>query len=80
MWRETKDGLYRQFEFKDFAEAFGFMRRVAELAEARQHHPRWTNEWNRVEIWLCTHDAGDKITPKDRDLAAAIDDVASVSA
>jgi 4a-hydroxytetrahydrobiopterin dehydratase len=75
MWRETEKGLYRQFEFKDFAGAFAFMTKVAQLAEAQQHHPRWTNEWNRVEIWLSTHEAEDSITDKDRMLAAAIDEI-----
>ena len=73
MWQETEQGLYRKFEFKDFKQAFAFMTKVAEIAEKEQHHPRWTNEWNKVEIWLNTHDAGDKITDKDRDLATAID-------
>jgi 4a-hydroxytetrahydrobiopterin dehydratase len=75
MWRETEKGLYRQFEFKDFAGAFAFMTKVAQLAEAQQHHPRWMNEWNRVEIWLSTHEAEDSITDKDRMLAAAIDEI-----
>jgi len=73
MWQETPDGLYKQFEFADFKAAWQFMSEVAALAEAQQHHPRWTNEYNRVEIWLSTHDAGGGITDKDRALAAAID-------
>ncbi len=73
MWQETKEGLYKKFEFKDFKEAFAFMTKVAELAEAQQHHPKWTNEYNRVEIWLSTHDAGDQITDKDYQLAETID-------
>lgn len=76
-WHETKQGLHRQFEFADFAQAFAFMTRVAHIAEGVQHHPRWTNEYNKVEIWLSTHSAGGKITAKDRDLAKAIDEVAS---
>jgi ribonuclease HI len=51
------------------------MRAVAAIAEEQNHHPRWTNEWNRVQIWLSTHEAGDKITDKDRQLADLIDGV-----
>jgi len=75
MWQETPDGLYKEFIFKDFKEAFAFMVKVAELAERHQHHPRWQNEWNKVQIWLLTHDAGDKITDKDRELSGAIDTI-----
>ena len=73
MWQETNNALYRKFTFKDFSEAFAFMTRVALIAETQGHHPRWTNVWNTVEIWLNTHDAGNIITGKDRDLASAID-------
>lgn len=75
MWEETKHGLYKQFNFTDFKEAFAFMTQVAELAERFQHHPRWENEWSVVQIWLITHDSGSSITDKDRQLAAAIDDL-----
>lgn len=73
MWTETNNTLYRKFEFTDFSEAFAFMTRVALEAEKQNHHPLWTNVWNRVEIWLSTHDAGNVVTDKDRQLAAAID-------
>jgi len=73
MWPETDNKLYKSFEFKDFSEAFSFMTRIALLAEKANHHPTWTNTWNKVEIWLNTHDAGDTVTDKDRKLAAAID-------
>jgi len=73
MWQETNNALYRKFRFADFSEAFAFMCRVALAAEKMDHHPRWTNVWNTVEIWLNTHDAGDIITEKDRNLAAIID-------
>lgn len=73
MWKETEGALYRSFEFRDFSQAFAFMVRVALLAESHNHHPTWTNTYNRVEIWLSTHDAGGKITDKDRELANAID-------
>lgn len=73
MWTQTDNQLYRKFEFLDFSEAFAFMTRVALLAEQQQHHPRWSNVWNTVEIWLSTHDAGNVITEKDHQLASAID-------
>ena len=73
MWQESNNQLYREFEFKDFKQAFAFMQAVAAEAEERQHHPRWENEWNKVRIWLSTHDAGNKITDKDRSFAQAID-------
>jgi 4a-hydroxytetrahydrobiopterin dehydratase len=73
MWQETDQKLYRKFQFADFSEAFAFMTRVAMVAEKMNHHPRWTNVWNTVEIWLSTHDAGDVVTEKDRALAHAID-------
>ncbi|RYD55855.1 MAG: pterin-4-alpha-carbinolamine dehydratase [Sphingobacteriales bacterium] len=73
MWTEKDNSLYRRVTFKDFSEAFAFMTRVALLAEQQNHHPRWTNVWNTVEIWLNTHDAGDTVTDKDHKLAAAID-------
>ena len=64
--------------FKDFSEAFAFMTRVALLAEKLNHHPNWSNSWNKVEISLSTHDAGDIVTGKDRELAAAIDELVPV--
>ena len=75
MWKEEKDKLYKKFVFSDFNQAFGFMSRVALLAEKADHHPTWTNTWNTVEIWLSTHDAGNKVTQKDIDLASSIDDL-----
>jgi 4a-hydroxytetrahydrobiopterin dehydratase len=72
-WEEKDNALYRKLTFKDFSEAFAFMTRVALIAEKQDHHPRWTNVWNTVEVWLNTHSEGDKITDKDRKLAAAID-------
>ena len=73
MWSEKDNSLYRKFEFKDFSEAFGFMSRVALVAEKMDHHPKWTNVWNTVEIWLSTHSAGNIVTDKDKKLATAID-------
>lgn len=75
MWTESDNKLYRKFVFENFSAAFAFMTRVAIEAEKANHHPLWTNVWNRVEIWLSTHDAGDIVTEKDRKLAAAIDAV-----
>lgn len=75
MWKEENNKLSRTFEFKDFSEAFAFMTRVAILAEKQQHHPNWSNVWNKVEINLNTHDAGDVVTEKDHKLAAAIDEL-----
>ena len=73
MWTETDNKLYRKFEFADFSEAFAFMTRVAIEAEKMNHHPLWSNVWNKVEIWLSTHDAGDVVTEKDKKLAECID-------
>jgi len=73
MWTEEKNALVRSFRFRNFSEAFAFMTRVAILAEKMDHHPEWTNVYNRVDIRLSTHDAGNTITEKDRLLAAAID-------
>ena len=78
MWSETDNQLNKSFMFKDFSEAFAFMTRVALLAEKLNHHPNWSNSWNKVEISLSTHDAGDIVTGKDRELAAAIDELVPV--
>jgi 4a-hydroxytetrahydrobiopterin dehydratase len=73
MWQETNKGLYKEFQFKNFVEAFNFMLHVAAVAEEVQHHPRGENDYNTVKIWLITHEAGDDITDKDQALADAID-------
>lgn len=73
MWHEKDNQLYRKFEFKDFSQAFAFMTKVALAAEKMDHHPKWTNVYNVVEIWLTTHDAGNTVTFKDRQLANKID-------
>lgn len=73
MWTEEKNALVRSFRFRNFSEAFAFMTRVALLAEKMEHHPEWTNVYNRVDIRLSTDDAGNTVTEKDRMLAAAID-------
>ena len=73
MWQQKDNKLYKKFEFKDFSEAFSFMTRVALAAEKMDHHPKWTNEYNKLEMWLSTHDAGDIVTEKDKKLAKIID-------
>lgn len=73
MWEEKNQTLNQRFVFKNFSEAFSFMTRVALEAEKMDHHPKWTNVYNEVEIWLSTHDAGDVVTEKDRKLAKKID-------
>ena len=77
MWIEEKIQLKKSFAFGDFSEAFAFMTRVALLAEKHNHHPYWTNVYNKVEIFLNTHDAGDIVTEKDHKLAEAIDKLIS---
>lgn len=77
MWKEANNTLNKKFEFKNFSEAFAFMTRVAIEAEKMNHHPLWTNVYNKVEIWLSTHDAGDIVTDKDHQLAAKIDALVS---
>lgn len=79
-WQLVTEGstsrLTRDFVFSSFVQAFGFMSQVALLAEVRDHHPNWSNVYNRVSIELTTHDAGNQVTDKDRDLARAIDTLA----
>lgn len=77
MWNETQGKLERTFRFANFSEAFAFMTRVALEAEKMGHHPEWTNVYNTVTIKLCTHDAGNRVTDKDRKLASAIDALVS---
>jgi len=72
-WKEENNSLTKTFKFKDFTEAFGFMTKVAIVAEKMNHHPTWTNTWNSVSFQLSTHDAGNTVTDLDRKLARAID-------
>jgi 4a-hydroxytetrahydrobiopterin dehydratase len=76
-WDEVdgRDAIAKSFEFKNFNAAFGFMTRVALLAEKQDHHPEWFNVYNRVDITLSTHDAGG-LSDRDIRLAKAIDGVA----
>ena len=73
-WTESADGvaLEKRFTFANFSEAFAFLTRVAMEAEKRNHHPEFTNVWNRVDFRLTTHDAGG-ITEQDRELGSVID-------
>jgi len=73
--QSTPESIRREFRFKDFSQAWGFMTRVALLAEKHDHHPDWSNVWNTVRIVLNTHDAGG-LTHKDVALAQAIDALA----
>jgi len=73
MWTEKNDKLVAEFQFKDFISAFAFMTKVAIIAEKLDHHPYWTNVYNKVAIELSTHDAGNIVTEKDHQLAAEID-------
>ena len=72
IWTEQNNKLVAEFVFEDFSQASAFMTEVAILAERKNHHPDWTNVWNRVTISLSTHDAGNIITEKDRKLADGI--------
>jgi 4a-hydroxytetrahydrobiopterin dehydratase len=73
-WRDVqdRDAIARKFEFRDFNEAFGFMTRVALLAEKMDHHPEWFNVYNRIEVTLSTHDAGG-VTENDVKMAKAME-------
>ena len=76
-WTEAGGALHRTFTCHDFTQAFAFMTEVAFAAEAMSHHPEWSNVYNRVEIKLTTHDAGNTVTDKDRKLATRIDAIFS---
>ena len=69
---DGRDAIARKFEFADFSQAFGFMSRVALMAEKMDHHPEWFNVYNKVEVTLATHDAGG-VTQNDIDMATAMD-------
>jgi len=71
-WTEQNNKLVTEITFEDFSQAWAFMTEVAILAERKNHHPEWTNVWNRVSISLSTHDAGGVITEKDRKMADGI--------
>ena len=71
-WTEKDNKLVGEFVFEDFSQAWAFITEVAILAERKNHHPDWTNVWNRVVITLTTHDEGDIVTEKDRKMADSI--------
>jgi 4a-hydroxytetrahydrobiopterin dehydratase len=75
LWSRDGDRLHRLFKFNDFVEAFGFMSQIAILAEKMDHHPEWSNVYNRVEVHLTTHDA-DGVTQLDFELADHMDRIA----
>jgi 4a-hydroxytetrahydrobiopterin dehydratase len=74
-WEFEDDEISKEFEFNDFSEALGFIVRVGLEAEKQVHHPQLFNVYNTVSIGLNTHDAGDKVTQKDVDLAKAIESI-----
>lgn len=71
-WEEKDNALVAEFKFDDFVSAFAFMTAVAIRAEKANHHPEWSNVYNRVNIKLTTHDAGNTVTDKDRELSRVI--------
>lgn len=75
MWKEEDNKLTKTFTFQDFRKAFKFMTQVSEVVNEMDHHPTWTNTYNKVTIALQTHDAGNIVTDKDRQLATAIDQI-----
>ena len=75
MWKEDNDQLVKYFEFIDFKEAFEFLIKVAEESEKMDHHPTIINTYNKVEIRLCTHSVGNKVTEKDHALSRQIDKI-----
>ncbi len=72
MWTEKDNSLQANFKFQDFVAAFSFMTEVAFHAEKQNHHPTWENTYNSVKILLTTHDAGNQVTDKDRQLSKTI--------
>ncbi len=77
MWIEKDNKLKAEFQFDNFVDAFAFMTKVALVAEKMDHHPNWSNVYNKVWIELCTHDAGDVVTDRDHRLAKNIDKLLS---
>lgn len=75
-WSIVNGKLHKEFKFRDFSYAFGFMATAAPAIEKRDHHPEWSNVYNRVTVDLTTHDAGG-ITQLDMDLAALLEEIAS---
>jgi len=74
-WKEENNKLVASLSFKDFVHAFAFMTEVAIHVEKINHHPTWTNTYNKIDFQLSTHDAGNIVTQKDKDLANIIDKI-----
>ncbi len=75
MWKEENNALKRTYEFKTFVAAIAFMVNAAMYIDQMNHHPEWTNIYNKVIVKLQSHDAGNKVTEKDRELAKVLDKV-----
>jgi len=75
MWQEKDNKLTAEFKFNNFVTAFGFMSQVALEAEKMDHHPDWSNSYNKVNIALTSHDAGDVVTDRDKKLADKIEKI-----
>ncbi|HEY4651157.1 MAG TPA: 4a-hydroxytetrahydrobiopterin dehydratase [Pontibacter sp.] len=75
MWKEEENKLRRSLTFKNFKQAMAFMQKVADVAEEMDHHPWWSNVYNKIEIELTTHDAGNTVTKRDLQLARRIDEI-----
>lgn len=74
-WTSENNKLYRKLIFKDFLQAMLFMQNAMPVIEKMQHHPEWRNVYNVVEVWLCTHDAGNIVTEKDHLLSSELDKI-----
>lgn len=79
MWQETDNKLYKKFTFADFKAAVAFINQVAAIAEELDHHPTIQNTYNKVELWLSTHDAGEVVTDKDRLFASRVDELLEIN-
>ena len=75
VWKEESNALHKTFEFKDFKEAMHFMTSSITPVESLNHHPEWSNTYNKVTVKLTTHDAGNTVSEKDRKLAEALDQI-----
>jgi len=75
MWEIQENKLYKKFIFADFTQAIQFINQIAVLANQVNHHPSILNNYNVVEIWLCTHDENNQITAKDHELANMINEI-----
>lgn len=74
-WKEENNKLYKQYKFKDFTATLAFMVQAGFAIEKLNHHPEWKNVYNRLDVWLCTHDAGNTVTDKDHQLASLLDGI-----